>query len=101
GRQQGFGYIALAECLAAMGRMDEARDAIAQADRTGWNNPATLALVGEAALQFARDCDAAIEFYRLAVARGENDPGLRYALAERLRECGHAREALAEYDRFI
>lgn len=101
GKQQGFGYVALAEYHAAAGKTAEARDAIARADSLGWSNPATIALVGEAAFQFAMDCDAAIEFYRLAVSREQGDAGLRYALAERLRECGRSREALAEYERYI
>ncbi len=101
GRQQGFGYIALAESQIVLGDIDEAKRCIDRADAQGWSDAALIARIGETAMTIAGDCDAAIELHRMAVTRAPDDAGIRYALADRLRICGRLEESLVEYDVFI
>ena len=101
GRQQGLGHIALAECHIVLGDFGEAKRCIERADAMGWSDAALIARLGETAMTIAGNCDAAVELHRMAVSRAPTDAGLRYALADRLRNCGRLEESLVEYEVFI
>lgn len=101
GNRRGFALMISAQAHAALGEMDAARARLAQAEQAGWANPILISEIGEAAMTGARHCEDAVNFSRLAVEQSPEDLGLRYVLAERLRVCGRAAEALAEYEAFL
>ncbi|MBX3395712.1 MAG: hypothetical protein KF841_10125 [Phycisphaerae bacterium] len=101
GNRRGFAMMISAQAHAALGEMDAARSRLAQAEETGWTNPVLISEIGDAAMMSGGHCDDAVQFSRHAVELAPGDVGLRYALAERLRICGRAMEALTEYDVFL
>ncbi len=101
GDQTGFGWLSLAEVRIVTGDIAGARACAQRAAESGWTRGDTYAEVGDIARRIADNCDAAIEFHRLAVEFEPEDLELRYGLAQTLRECGHTREAIVEYEDFM
>ena len=101
GRKQAQGYISLAEAHIAMGDAEQAQRAVEQAAALGEDSARSLARIGRVAMEQARNCDWAIEYYRAALSKDPDILDLRYELANILRACGRRREALLEYEEYI
>lgn len=87
------GHINLGNCLKAMKRNSEARQAYLAALALEPDNPLTLALLGNVSLEMG-ELSAARTYYRQVVARGDEGPDMQFNLACLEARSGHESEAL-------
>jgi tetratricopeptide (TPR) repeat protein len=93
-------WVNRAQCLLALGRRAEAREAAAVARQAAARDPIVLDAVGSV-FSFAGDQQRALEAYDRAVALAPDNPQFMFNRATVRRFLGHLDGAEADYDRVI
>ena len=94
-------HLSLAEALLVAGDATTARAECARAIAMGRGTSSTYMMMGDAAMQFARDYAAAAEYFALALDHEPANLTLRWNYGTALQYCGRDAEALREYEQVI
>ena len=101
GPMEPMAYISLAEALIVAGDLAGARTACDQAIAMERDAAFTYTMLGDMALNYAKNGAVAAEYYRLALDCEPDNTAIRWNFGTALQYCGRDAEALAEYERVI
>jgi hypothetical protein len=94
-------HLSLAEALLVAGDAPTARAECARAIAMGRGPSIAYMMMGDAAMQFARNYAAAAEYFALALDHEPENLALRWNYGTALQYCGRDAEALREYQQVI
>jgi Flp pilus assembly protein TadD len=94
-------HVSLAEALLATGDAAGARATCERAIGMGRGQVGTYTMMGDAAMQFARNYEAAADYYRLVLKHQPDNATIRWNLGTALEYCGLDAEALEEYKQVL